>query len=144
MLWPKNAVLPSVMKRKNLEQYGGSRSWVGFAWLLCVLCLAIGSSGCGKGIQNDLEVSGTSFIKVGSKWRFQGTVKNTGNRSYSAVFLGIDLYEGTEKFTEISTSANMVSGYKLEPGQSTSFSQDFDDGGFKPNDYKVVRLYASR
>lgn len=105
--------------------------------------LVLGLAGCGKGIQKDLEVSNTSFVQMGTKWRFQGTVTNTGNKSYSQIFVVIDLMEGDEVFKQISTTANVPSGYKLEPGKSTSFHQDFDDGGYKPNNHKIVRLYTT-
>lgn len=101
------------------------------------------ASGCGSKIQGDLQLENARFsVNEGGKAQFSGSVKNTGNQTYKAVFIAVDGYENDKKEVTISTSADLFNGNKLGPGQSTSFSKTFEDGGVKPDRYEVVRLYG--
>ena len=73
---------------------------------------------------------------------FSGSVKNTGTRTYNAVYIVVDAFEGDQLALRVSTSADLFSGRKLEAGATTSFSKEFEDGGAKPNRYEIVRLYG--
>ena len=73
---------------------------------------------------------------------FSGSVKNTGDRTYGGVFIAVDGYEKDENVISISTSADLFNGKTLGPGQNTSFSKTFEDGGVKPDLYEVVWLYG--
>ncbi|RYG58707.1 hypothetical protein EON80_26655 [bacterium] len=109
--------------------------------LLAPLLLA----GCGGKIQSDLQLENAKFsVNEGGKAQFGGTVKNTGNTTYKSVFIVVDGYEGDEKVTTVSTSADLFSGRVLQPGGTTSFSKEFEDGGSKPNRYELVRLYGTQ
>lgn len=108
--------------------------------LLAPLLLA----GCGPKIQSDLELQNAKFsVNEGGKALFSGSVKNTGNHTYNSVFIVVDGYEGDEYAVRVSTSADLFAGRKLGPGETTSFSKEFEDGGAKPNRYELVRLYGT-
>jgi hypothetical protein len=101
--------------------------------------------GCGAKIQSDLQLENAKFsISEGGKAQFTGVVKNTGQNTYNSVFIVVDGYEGDEYAVRVSTSADLFSGRKLGPGESTGFSKDFEDGGSKPNRYELVRLYGTQ
>lgn len=107
-----------------------------FALLLLAIC------GCGGKIQSDLQLENARFsIDERGKALFSGSVKNTGDANYESVFIVVDAYENDRKELTIETSADLRDK-KLGPGQSTSFSKEFEDGGVKPDRYEVVRLYG--
>jgi hypothetical protein len=107
--------------------------------LFCVLAIA----GCGRGIQSDLRIKEGHFnFDSGAKAKFVGTVENTGQNTYSGVFIVLDMYEGDQYAGRLKTTANLPGSVKLEPGKSTSFDKEFEDGGYRPNRYEVVRLYG--
>jgi hypothetical protein len=109
------------------------------------LALPLILASCGPKIQSDLELQNAKFsVSEGGKAQFTGVVKNIGTTTYNSVFIVVDGYEGNEYAVRVSTSADLFSGRKLEPGQSTSFSKDFEDGGAKPNRYVLVRLYGTQ
>ena len=100
-------------------------------------------AGCGGKIQSDLELQNARFsVSEAGKAQFTGTVKNTGDRTYKAVTIVVDGYENDQNVVQISTTADLFSGRRLEPGATTSFSKNFEDGGSKPDRYEVVRLYG--
>lgn len=114
-----------------------------FAALILLVTALI--SGCGGKVQSDLELQNAKFsVSEGGKAQFTGSVKNTGNRTYKTVTIVVDGFEGDERAVQVSTTADLFGGRKLEPGQSTSFSKNFEDGGSKPNRYEVVRLYGTQ
>lgn len=101
--------------------------------------------GCRSKIQSDLVIENARFtVSEGGKSQFVGSVKNTGQNTYNSVFIVVDGYEGDTKAIRISTSADLFSGRKLGPGESTSFSKDYEDGGYKPTRYEVIRLYGTK
>ena len=104
--------------------------------------LALALGGCGHKVQSDLQLTDVVMGPGTNKWTVKGRVKNTGDRTYNSVFIALDLYEGDRFYMQVRTSADLFGDHKLEPGQSTSFSQDFEDGGYKPDNFKVARLYA--
>ncbi len=109
--------------------------------LFALLLLTIG--GCGNKIQGDLQLENASFsVDERGKARFSGSVKNTGEQIYESVFIVVDAYENDRKELTLETSADLLQGKKLGPGESTSFSKEFEDGGVKPDRYEVVRLYG--
>ena len=109
--------------------------------LSVVTLLALG--GCGGKIQSDLQLQNARFsVNEGGKAQFSGSVTNTGTQTYKSVFIAVDGYEKDENVVSISTSADLFNGKTLGPGQSTSFSKTFEDGGAKPDRYEVVRLYG--
>ena len=100
-------------------------------------------AGCGAKIQSDLQLENARFsVNEGGKAMFSGSVKNTGSQTYKGVFIAVDGYEKDENVISISTSADLFQDKTLGPGQSTSFSKTFEDGGVKPDRYEVVRLYG--
>lgn len=110
--------------------------------LLALLLLPI-IGGCGGKIQSDLQLENARFsTDERAKAIFSGSVKNTGNQTYESVFIVVDAYEKDQKELTIETSADLMQGKKLGPGESTSFSKEFEDGGVKPDRYEVVRLYG--
>jgi hypothetical protein len=106
------------------------------------LCIVAVLSGCGRGVQSDLKITNFNVDSTGARAKMTGTVENTGQNTYSAVFIVLDLYDGDQFAKRIETSANLFANTKFVPGQRTSFDKDFDDGGFRPNRYEVVRLYG--
>ena len=119
--------------------------WGYFKMKRCLLfaLLLPGISGCSGKIQSDLQIENASFsVDERAKAKFAGTVKNTGNQTYDAVFIVVDAYAKDSKEFTLSTSADLMSGKKLGPGESTSFSKEFEDGGVKPDRYEIVRLYG--
>ena len=108
------------------------------------IALLMTLGGCGHKVQSDLELNDVVMGPGTNKWTVKGRVKNTGDRTYNTVFIALDLYEGDKFFKQVRTSADLFGDHKLEPGQSTSFSQDFEDGGYKPDNFKVARLYATQ
>ena len=108
--------------------------------LATVLLLSL--SGCGGKVQSDLQLENASFsVNEGGKAQFSGSVKNVGNQTYSGVFIAVDGYDKDDVIS-VSTSADLFNGKKLGPGESTSFSKTFEDGGVKPDRYELVRLYG--
>lgn len=109
--------------------------------LFALLLFAIG--GCRSKIQSDLQLENARFsVDERAKAVFAGSVKNIGNQTYESVFIVVDAYEKDRKELTIETSADLLQGRKLGPGESTSFSKEFEDGGVKPDRYEVVRLYG--
>lgn len=107
------------------------------------LILLIMLTGCRKGIQSDLKIVNANFgSEGGGKNRFYGTVENTGSKTYKSVFIVVDLYENEDYIKQLETSANLFGQNTLTPGRSVTFEKNFDDGGFKPNRYELVRLYG--
>ena len=111
-------------------------------FLFCaLLLLAIG--GCRSKIQSDLQLENARFsVDERAKAMFSGSVVNTGKNTYESVFIVVDAYEKDVKELTIETSADLLQGRKLGPGESTSFSKEFEDGGVKPDRYEIVRLYG--
>ena len=108
--------------------------------LFALLLLAIG--GCRGKIQSDLQIENARFsVDERAKAIFSGSVKNTGDQTYESVFIVVDAYENDRKELTLSTSADLRDK-KLGPGETTSFSKDFEDGGVKPDRYEIVRLYG--
>ncbi len=111
-------------------------------FLLFALLLPI-IGGCSSKIQSDLELQNARFsVDERAKAIFSGSVKNTGDQTYESVFIVVDAYQNNSKEFTISTSADLTQGKKLGPGETTSFSKEFEDGGVKPDRYEVVRLYG--
>ena len=105
--------------------------------------LLLGLGGCGGKVQSDLQLENARFsVNEGGKAMFSGSVKNRGSQTYKGVFIAVDGYEKDENVISISTSADLFGDKTLGPGQSTSFSKTFEDGGVKPDRYEVVRLYG--
>lgn len=109
---------------------------------LAGLCIVAILAGCGRGVQSDLKITDFHVDSTGARAKMNGTVENTGQNTYSAVFIVLDLYDGDQFAKRIETSANLFANTKLAPGGYTSFDKDFEDGGFRPNRYEVVRLYG--
>lgn len=102
-------------------------------------------AGCGSKIQSDLELQNAKFgTNENGKAIFSGSVKNTGNRTYKSVFIVVDGYEKDNRELQVSTSADLFGGRVLGPGESTSFSKEFEDGGSKPDRYELIRLYGTQ
>ena len=111
--------------------------------LFASLMLLLGVGGCGNKIQSDLQLENARFsVNEGGKAQFSGSVKNTGQQTYKAVFIVVDGYENDNKEVSVATSADLFNGKRLGPGEKTSFSKTFEDGGSKPDRYEVVRLYG--
>ncbi len=111
--------------------------------LLLFTLLLLGLSGCGGKIQSDLQIENARFsVDERGKALFSGSVKNTGKETYESVFIVVDAYENDRKELTIETSADLLNGRKLGPGETTSFSKEFEDGGVKPDRHEVVRLYG--
>ena len=109
--------------------------------IFALLLLFVG--GCRNKIYSDLKLENARFsVDERGKALFSGSVKNTGEATYEAVFIVVDAYEKDVNELRIETSADLLQGKKLGPGESTSFSKDFEDGGVKPDRYEVVRLYG--
>ena len=109
--------------------------------LLVLLLPLIG--GCGSKIQSDLKIEDARFtVDERGKAKFSGTVVNTGEQTYESVFIVVDAYEKDVNELRIETAADLFQGKKLGPGQSTTFSKEFEDGGVKPDRHEVVRLYG--
>lgn len=114
------------------------RKFLVFALLLLPII-----GGCRSKIQSDLQLENARFsVDERAKAIFSGSVKNTGSQTYESVFIVVDAYENDRKEFTIETAADLLQGKKLGPGQSTSFSKEFEDGGVKPDRYEVVRLYG--
>ena len=111
---------------------------------LALSAALLGVSGCGGKIQSDLQLENARFsVNEGGKAQFTGSVKNVGSSTYKSVTIVVDGYEGDEYAVRITTTADLFGGRSLGPGESTSFSKKFEDGGLKPNRYEVVRLYGT-
>ncbi len=111
-------------------------------FLLFTLLLLPIIGGCGSKIQSDLQLENARFsTDERAKAIFSGSVKNTGNQTYETVFIVVDAYEKDQKELTIETSADLRDK-KLGPGDTTSFSKEFEDGGVKPDRYEIVRLYG--
>ena len=109
--------------------------------LATILLLSL--SGCGGKVQSDLQVENARFsVNEGGKAMFSGSVKNVGQKTYNSIFIAVDGYEKDENVISVSTSADLFNGRKLGPGESTSFSKTFEDGGIKPDRYEITRLYG--
>ena len=90
--------------------------------------------GCGRKIYSDLELQNARFsVDERGKSNFSASIKNTGNASYNAVFLVVDAYANDEYVLRLESSARILAGQTLAPGQTTSVSRNFEDGGLKPN-----------
>ena len=110
--------------------------------IFAVLLLAL-VGGCGSKIQDDLQIENARFtVDERGKAKFSGSVRNTGEQTYESVFIVVDAYEKDVNELRIETSADLFAGKKLGPGETTSFSKEFEDGGVKPDRHEVVRLYG--
>lgn len=100
-------------------------------------------AGCGRRVYSDLRLTDGEFsIDERDKAVFRGSIENTGSTTYNSVFLVIDAYEGEEYVTRLEMGANLGIGQKLGPGQTTSVSKNFEDGGTRPNRFEIVRFYG--